>query len=336
MLAGIASRAEQTPGIDVLTHVAIRILHLRNVFYYFHITTAADTNIPSALRLVGDIDADIESLRDLIIDDYVQTLIHHEILSGEHLQDHELENVGPDHDVNSLGQEVEASRSRNEDHVHIHLEHYKLKNVGSDHDIKSPGQEVEDRKLQNENEEGVTVEPRAGYLPTPPSSSHTYAEDTYVHTPMDKTNEYDEDDDDDDTDEYDDDEYDEDEYDNDKPSCSICSEPYSGSHRAFRITVCGHIFGKECISKWVNSTACNANLCPECRTSLCKNTLFCIERVMQRSMLLDISPSNAHRHETPPPTCSRPDQRSRTAKHIGADVYTGPATQDKGTARATC
>lgn len=52
--------------------------------------------------------------------------------------------------------------------------------------------------------------------------------------------------------------------------CCICLETWSETHPAFLITICKHTVGKPCLSQWLNSTSRNANLCPHCRTLLCK------------------------------------------------------------------
>lgn len=52
--------------------------------------------------------------------------------------------------------------------------------------------------------------------------------------------------------------------------CCICLCPWTATHPPFRITACAHTVGKPCLERWLNSTARNANLCPCCRTSLCK------------------------------------------------------------------
>jgi hypothetical protein len=53
--------------------------------------------------------------------------------------------------------------------------------------------------------------------------------------------------------------------------CCICLDPYSSaSHPAFQLTKCGHVVGKPCLAMWLNSTSTNSNLCPCCRTTICR------------------------------------------------------------------
>lgn len=47
-------------------------------------------------------------------------------------------------------------------------------------------------------------------------------------------------------------------------------ELFKHDHPAFALDHCGHIVDKPCIVFWVNSTARNSNLCPECRAELCE------------------------------------------------------------------
>ncbi|KAF1973434.1 hypothetical protein BU23DRAFT_428901, partial [Bimuria novae-zelandiae CBS 107.79] len=173
----VSHRAEQSSTIDPLTYVAIRIHSLRNIFYYQRIISTFSSEHLKTMRKSGALESAIVKLKDILIKEYLQILAAWDDLTASLLEDHELENVGPDHDINDLGQ-----------------------------DVKRP--QVED-------------------------------ETAY--------------DDEDDADRY----------------CSICAEIYTDHHPAFCLTACGHTFGKACISQWVNSTARNANLCPQCRQPLC-------------------------------------------------------------------
>lgn len=54
-------------------------------------------------------------------------------------------------------------------------------------------------------------------------------------------------------------------------SCSICLLPFSYRHVAVRFTgssSCNHVFGQQCIQKWLLSSSANANRCPTCRRGL--------------------------------------------------------------------
>jgi hypothetical protein len=51
--------------------------------------------------------------------------------------------------------------------------------------------------------------------------------------------------------------------------CCICLEPYTETHAPFLTATCNHTLGKPCLTRWLNGTAPNANLCPHCRTPLC-------------------------------------------------------------------
>lgn len=154
------------------------------------------------------------------------------------LDDNELKNVGPDHNINELGQETAV-------------------NVVSELRVDSPISDLKmGHALSFQSTKGIP-----GSLPTPPPSpspSHIFASNG---TPVDDILDEDDDDEDDYFDSDDDDHH-----------CSICTDPYTDHHRAFSLTRCGHMFGKACISTWVNSTARNSNLCPHCRATLCKST----------------------------------------------------------------
>lgn len=139
--------------------------------------------------------------------------------------------------------------------------------MGPDHDIDELGYtttkalvsqlRVDSAMGDHENEHAQITKGNTDHLPIPlPSSAHMHPSGAI---PVDDTLANEEDDDDDYFDSDDDDHH-----------CSICTEQYTDCHPAFRLTVCGHTFGKDCISTWVNSTARNANLCPQCRATLCK------------------------------------------------------------------
>lgn len=58
--------------------------------------------------------------------------------------------------------------------------------------------------------------------------------------------------------------------DDDGVCCIICSEAYTnaGSHRCCCLK-CGHIFGKECIEKWIAT----AKACPSCKAKATKKDI---------------------------------------------------------------
>jgi hypothetical protein len=58
------------------------------------------------------------------------------------------------------------------------------------------------------------------------------------------------------------------------PICAICFEPLTtaspptpGAESAVTINKCGHVFGKQCITKWMREH----NTCPVCRVEIFKN-----------------------------------------------------------------
>jgi hypothetical protein len=56
-------------------------------------------------------------------------------------------------------------------------------------------------------------------------------------------------------------------------SCTICAEEYACSRDSspcMKLKTCGQYFHYECIHSWMNGVAANRNLCPECRTQICK------------------------------------------------------------------
>jgi hypothetical protein len=200
-------RVQRRATIDILTQIEIRIFHMQNTVFHADIVSTMSGTLLQTMRVAGNFDTEAFALRDLLVDEFARVLTSWDDHSSDGLEDHELENVGPNSDINTLGQDVEAPQTRFE-----------------------------------------TITGSSIYLSTPSSSSTTFTDAMMNET---------------------DDEYDDE--DDDRHRCSICIEQYTTSaHRAFRLTACGHIFGKTCISNWVNSVARNANTCPQCRVVLCK------------------------------------------------------------------
>ncbi|KAF2491616.1 hypothetical protein BU16DRAFT_594645 [Lophium mytilinum] len=53
--------------------------------------------------------------------------------------------------------------------------------------------------------------------------------------------------------------------------CPLCFNSYKGSHPAAQVTNvpgCNHVFGRECLFRWLTSNNRNYNTCPSCRTPL--------------------------------------------------------------------
>ena len=205
-------RVQRDATIDVLTKIEIRILHMQNTVFHAEIMSTLSGTRLQTMRVAGDFDAEASTLRNLLVDEFAKVLTSWDDHSSDELEDHELENVGPDNDINAIGQDVEAPRTQ------------------------------------------CGTNSRSSIHPSTPSSSSTmFAGFMTMDALMNETD-----------DEYDDE-------DDDSRRCSICIEQYTTSaHRSFRLMACGHVFGKSCISNWVNSVARNANTCPQCRTVLCK------------------------------------------------------------------
>ena len=47
-------------------------------------------------------------------------------------------------------------------------------------------------------------------------------------------------------------------------ACIVCTEPFSTTHQPVTLP-CKHIFGHECIKKWLRSGRGNTSSCPNCR-----------------------------------------------------------------------
>lgn len=47
--------------------------------------------------------------------------------------------------------------------------------------------------------------------------------------------------------------------------CPICEDAFGEAHFPISIDGCRHVFGSECIKKWVRSTNAGRNKCPTCR-----------------------------------------------------------------------
>ena len=209
----MSMRVQRNATVDVLIQAEIRILHMHNTVLHANIISTMSGSIPQAMRVAGDFDVEARTLKWLLIDEFVRTLTQWDERVTNDLADHELENVGPDHDIKTIGEDVKPS----------------------------PVQY------------GVCT----GFSPHSPTPSLPLSTPTEVMSMEALMNESD--------DGYDDE-------DSEDRRCSICIEPYIiDTHRAFRLTACGHVFGKNCLSRWVNSIARNANTCPQCRTVLCKS-----------------------------------------------------------------
>jgi hypothetical protein len=50
--------------------------------------------------------------------------------------------------------------------------------------------------------------------------------------------------------------------------CVVCLETHG--FISVKMSACGHYFHLACIKEWLNQTSPNANLCPECRTQICR------------------------------------------------------------------
>jgi hypothetical protein len=237
----IAQLAQRSSTIDVLAHVSIRIIDVRNRSTRQWITSTCG----DMLQAIEEYDAEISTLRGILADEVVRILVIWDTLSSIHLDDHELNNVGPDHNIDELGQDVVRSGSQRDTAVEF----------ASELRVDSPVDELKGGTAMAQSAKG-----KATFLPTPPPSPRFASDGTVEDAFLDDD---DEEDDDDDEDDY----FDEDDVDR---HCSICTEQYSEGHRAFSLTICGHTFGKACISRWVNSTSRNANTCPYCRRTLCK------------------------------------------------------------------
>jgi hypothetical protein len=232
----IAQRARRSSTVDVLSQVSIRIIDIRNRSTRQWVMSTCN----NAMQATEGYDDNISTLRGILADEVVHVLTIWDALSSIHLYDHELNNVGPDHNIDDLGQEVTKSRDQKETTVE----------VASELRVDSPFDELEGDTAVAQSTKG-----KATCLLTPPPSPRFACDGTFEDAFMD---------DDDDEEDY----FDEDDVDR---LCSICTEPYTDGHPAFSLTICGHIFGKACISRWVNSTSRNANTCPHCRRTLCKS-----------------------------------------------------------------
>ncbi|KAK7178704.1 hypothetical protein PSPO01_15233 [Paraphaeosphaeria sporulosa] len=231
----LARRARNSSGVDTLTYVNICIIAVRNRLSRTWTITTFSSCAREALKATGTIDPAIETLRVMLEDVVVHILTLWDELSLRYLDENQLKNVGPDHNIDDFGHETTVG-------------------VAGEHRVNGP---ISDDKMGHAQSKGNT-----NSLPTPPPSPariHT-SNGTLVDDNLD------------DNDDGDDDK--EDDYsnsDDDSHHCSICTDPYTNRHRAFSLTRCGHIFGKACLSTWINSTARNANLCPHCRATICKS-----------------------------------------------------------------
>ncbi|KAF2026751.1 hypothetical protein EK21DRAFT_73468 [Setomelanomma holmii] len=52
-------------------------------------------------------------------------------------------------------------------------------------------------------------------------------------------------------------------------TCLICSDPFSAEHQPVTLP-CHHIFGHECIKRWLRTGRGNNSACPQCRHVVCK------------------------------------------------------------------
>ena len=236
----MAMRAAMNTTIDVLTQAEICILNLRSQVSYNDVLSTLNGTLLQNMRVSGDFEEEAFRTAGLLAAEFARTLRVWDDRSSDQMEDLELENVGADHDIDALGRD-------------IHL----------DQTLIQPGTIVF-RELQTTHHSipvavmETDAEAFTKYTgpPTPPPSPSPYLEITpksmSVEALMNET----------------DDEY-EDEDDEDQ-ICGICMQAYTDFHRAFCLAACGHIYGKTCISRWVNSIAANANLCPKCRTPLCK------------------------------------------------------------------
>jgi hypothetical protein len=50
--------------------------------------------------------------------------------------------------------------------------------------------------------------------------------------------------------------------------CSICEETFGSDHPPVMLDGCRHVFGQECLARWVTSDNAGSNRCPVCRNQL--------------------------------------------------------------------
>ncbi|KAF2444295.1 hypothetical protein P171DRAFT_432355 [Karstenula rhodostoma CBS 690.94] len=219
----IARRSRSSLDVDTLTYVEICIIVVRNRLSHQWITSTFSSRARHEMRTTGAPDADISTLRGLLEDEIVRIITTWDELSIRDLADYELNNVGPDHNIDDLGQDARGPGVQSETMVDV------VSELRVDNPI--PTSTSQDTKGTNNP------------LPSPPPSpSPIFASNGTVVDAIQVDDDH---------------------------CCSICTEPYTERHRAFSLTRCGHTFGKACINEWVNSTARNANLCPNCRAMLC-------------------------------------------------------------------
>ncbi|OAF99623.1 uncharacterized protein CC84DRAFT_1209952 [Paraphaeosphaeria sporulosa] len=228
----LARRARNSSGVDTLTYVNICIIAVRNRLSRTWTITTFSSCAREALKATGTIGPAIETLRGMLEDVVVHILTLWDELSLRYLDENQLKNVGPDHNIDDFGHETTVG-------------------VAGEHRVNGP---ISDDKMGHAQSKGNT-----NSLPTPPPSPARIhiSNGTLVDDNLDDNDDGD-DDKEDDYSNSDDDSY----------HCSICTDPYTNRHRAFSLTRCGHIFGKACLSTWINSTARNANLCPHCRATI--------------------------------------------------------------------
>lgn len=101
-----AKMAVSSPNMDVITRVAHRILGLRNDYYFSAIRACRAPHEQTAAMDQSQTERVIRECTDALTGEIFRILSRLEVLLPNATADVELENVGPDHDVNHFGRDV--------------------------------------------------------------------------------------------------------------------------------------------------------------------------------------------------------------------------------------
>lgn len=102
----LARNAVSNPDMDLLTRVALRILGLKNVYYFGVIRESRVLHEQPQAIDQPQAEQVIRECTDALTDEIFRILSRVEALLPDATNDVELENVGPDHNVNHFGRDV--------------------------------------------------------------------------------------------------------------------------------------------------------------------------------------------------------------------------------------
>ncbi|KAF2252410.1 hypothetical protein BU26DRAFT_256612 [Trematosphaeria pertusa] len=98
-----------SPDMDLLTRVDRRLVNLRNVYSLNIITETRSPHAWQRMRAQGQFEREIRELGAALQDETIRILLRMDTLLPHLAEPVEMENIGPDHDIDDFGREIQLS-----------------------------------------------------------------------------------------------------------------------------------------------------------------------------------------------------------------------------------